>query len=86
MSPADRNGENRLLIKTETCPACRAASALLDRAGLAYAVLSDVDAAYGKAVEQYGVRHVPTLILRPEGRWEALVGTEAIRDYIRTQV
>ncbi len=71
-----------LLIKSGTCPACRTAAFLLDRARIPYDVLSDTDEGYGEAVSRYGIRHVPTLILRPTGAWEALVGAEAIRDYI----
>ncbi len=71
-----------LLIKSNTCPACRTATHLLERAEIPYDVLSDSDEGYGEAVSRYGVRHVPTLILHPTGAWEALVGTDAIRDYI----
>ncbi len=79
-------GEGKpLLVKTQTCPACRAAVALLDRAGVDYATVTDADSHYADAVERYGVRHVPTLILHPEGRWTSMVGTEAIRDYIQSR-
>ena len=72
-----------LLIKTNTCPACRTAVALLDQSNLTYHVITDTDSGYETAVSRYGVRHVPTLILHPQGTWEALVGADAIRGYLR---
>ncbi len=71
-----------LLIKTSTCPACRAAVALLDGAGIHYdTLLADEDPS---AADRYGVRHVPTLIIHRESdRWDALTGVDAIRDHIR---
>ncbi len=76
-------GEKPLLIKRETCPACRMAVTMLDRAGYDYRVLSDTDPDYEAAVSRYGIHHVPTLILRPEGEWETLSGTEAIRGHLK---
>ncbi len=85
MSSVSSMGEGKpLLIKTQTCPACRAAVALLDRAGIDYDTLNDTDADYADAVEHYGVRHVPTLVVHPQGRWTSMVGTEAIKEYIRS--
>ncbi len=79
--------EKPLLIKSETCPACRTATALLDSVGFAYTTLSNTDPAYDETVRRYGVRHVPTLILHPEGHSEEarqpLVGIEAIRGYVK---
>ncbi len=83
MSHASHGSEERpLLIKTQACPACRTAVALLDRAGVAYDTVTDTDAGYDEAVRRYGVRHVPTLVLHPTGGWTAMTGTEAIREYI----
>ncbi len=76
-------GEKPLLIKTNTCPACRTAVALLDSVDLAYTVVTDSDPGYEDTVNRYGVRHVPTLVLHPEGNWRTLVGTEAIRGFIK---
>ena len=72
-----------LLIKTQTCPACRTAIAFLDGAGVDYRVLSNVDTDYDMAIARYGVHHVPTLILNPEGEWRALRGMDEIRDFVR---
>ncbi len=82
---AYRGSDRPLLIKTETCPACRAATALLDGAGLEYTVLSNTADGYDAATARFGVRHVPTLVLDPDGDWRALVGTDAIKDYLNSR-
>ncbi len=84
MSSMNQSGDCRpLLIKKQTCPACRAAVSILDKAGVDYTVVSDVDTDYDMTVAQYGVHHVPTLILNPCGEWRALHGTDEIRDFAR---
>ena len=84
MSTETKSQEGRpLLIKTQTCPACRTAVTMLDRAGVDYRVMRDLDTDYDMTVARYGVRHVPTLILDPDGAWHALRGTEEIRDFLR---
>ncbi len=76
-------GERPLLIKRQTCPACRTATALLDGAGIDYRVLSEADTDYDMTIAQYGVHHVPTLILNPSGEWRALRSMDEIRDFAR---
>ena len=84
MSTETKGREGRpLLIKTQACPACRTAVTMLDRAGVDYCVVSDLDADYDVTVARYGVRHVPTLVIDPDGAWHALRGTEEIRDFLR---
>ncbi len=81
-----KHEEKPLLIKTNTCPACRAAVAILDGAGIEYEVLTDSDEGYADATEMYGVRHVPTLILRSVAGWRAMTGTDAIRDFAKSHI
>ncbi len=81
----NRNEEKPLLIKTNTCPACRTAVTMLDRAGVDYEVLTNTDDGYAAATEAYQVRHVPTLILRSAAGWRALTGTDAIRNFVQNQ-
>lgn len=84
MSTEKKFREDRpLLIKTRTCPACRTAVSVLDEAGMDYQVMDDVDTDYDMAIARYGVRHVPTLILNPNGEWRALRGMDEIRDFMR---
>ena len=50
-----------LLFKTPTCPKCKAAMALLDKAGVSYTALN---ANEEKAlVEKFGIRQAPTLVI-----------------------
>ena len=50
-----------LLFKTPTCPNCKAAMALLDRAGISYEALNANEEK--RLVEQYGIRQAPTLVV-----------------------
>ena len=50
-----------LLFKTPTCPNCKAAMALLDRAGVSYEALNANEEK--RLVEQYGIRQAPTLVV-----------------------
>lgn len=83
LSQSKNREERPLLIKTQTCPACRTAIAMLDSAGVDCRVVCDGDADYDTVIARYGIRHVPTLILNPDGEWRALRGTEEIRDFLR---
>ena len=49
------------LFKTPTCPNCKAASALLDKAGVAYTALNANEEK--DLVEKFGVKQAPTLII-----------------------
>ncbi len=53
--------EKILLFKTPTCPNCKAASALLDRAGVQYQTLNANEER--ELVQQYEVKQAPTLVL-----------------------
>lgn len=73
-----------LLIKTATCPACRTAIFLLDRAGIRYTTVLADEAP--DTARRYDVHHVPTLILpHADGSHDTLVGADAIRDYVKEQ-
>ena len=69
-----------ILFKTPTCPNCRAAAALLDKAGVAYlAVNADAEK---DLVEQYGVKQAPTLVLLNDGGFEKYRGVSDIKGWI----
>ena len=53
-----------LLFKTPTCPNCKAAGALLDKAGVAYRALNANEEK--ELVEKFGVKQAPTLIVISE--------------------
>jgi len=50
-----------LLFKTPTCPNCKAAAALLDKAGIRYTALNANEEK--ELVEKYGIKQAPTLVL-----------------------
>ena len=54
-------GKNILLFKTATCPNCKAAGALLDKADIPYWPIDANE--YGGLAEKYGVKQAPTLII-----------------------
>jgi ribonucleoside-triphosphate reductase len=69
-----------LLFKTPTCPNCKAAGALLDKAGIAYTALN---ANEEKAlVEKYGVKQAPTLVLIDGDRFEKYRGVSDIKGWL----
>ena len=70
-----------LLFKTPTCPNCKAAMALLDRAGIPYTA---VDANEAKdLVERYSVRQAPTLVhVHEDGSFEKYRGVSDIKGWL----
>ena len=53
--------EGILLFKTPTCPKCKAAMALLDKAGVSYTALNANEEK--ELVERFGIRQAPTLVI-----------------------
>ena len=78
---APQRSGRALLFKTPTCPNCKAAMALLDRAGVSYEA---VDANRETAlVDQYGIRQAPTLVIVSEdGNFEKFRGVSDIKGYL----
>ena len=73
-------GANALLFKTPTCPNCKLATALLDKAGVQYTALN---ANEEKAlVEQYGVKQAPTLVLINGDSFEKYRGVSDIKGWL----
>ncbi len=69
-----------MLFTTATCPNCKIACALLDKAGVAYEKLlanENVD-----LVELYGVKQAPTLIVPSEEGAVKLTGVSDIKKYL----
>ena len=69
-----------LLFKTPTCPNCKAAGALLDRAGIAYTALN-ADAEK-ELVTKFGVRQAPTLVLVHGDGFEKFKGVSDIKGWL----
>ena len=69
-----------LLFKTPTCPNCKAAMALLDRAGVAYTAVNATEAR--ELTEKYGVKQAPTLVIRNGEGFEKYRGVSDIRGWL----
>ncbi len=69
-----------LLFKTPTCPNCRAAEALLGKAGVKYTTLNaNVEK---ELVEKFGVRQAPTLVLVKGDSFEKFRGVSDIKGWL----
>ncbi len=75
---AEQNGS--YLFTTATCPNCKIACAILDKAGFAYDKLLATD--YPELVEQFGVRQAPTLVVVKNGVAEKYAGVSDIKKYL----
>ena len=69
-----------LLFKTPTCPNCKAAGAILDRAGVAYEALNANEER--ELVKKYGVKQAPTLVLDNGESFEKYRGVSDIKGWL----
>ena len=79
-SHGDLDGAEAILFKSPTCPNCKAAMALLDRAGVKYAAVNAADVR--ELTAQYGVKQAPTLVVRTEGGFEKYRGVSDIKGWL----
>ena len=76
---AEGEGDAVYLFTTKTCPNCRLAKSVLDRAGVTYRV---VDAEENrKLVENYEIRQAPTLVVVRGGNVSRFANASNIRKY-----
>ncbi|MBE6123526.1 MAG: ribonucleoside triphosphate reductase [Erysipelotrichaceae bacterium] len=68
------------LFKTPTCPNCKAASALLDKAGVGYTSLNANEER--ELVEKYGVKQAPTLVIDNGEGFEKYRGVSDIKGWL----
>ncbi|MGN1047764.1 MAG: ribonucleoside triphosphate reductase, partial [Eubacteriales bacterium] len=69
-----------MLVTTRTCPNCKIAASMLDKAGIVYnKVLADEER---DIVAKFGIKQAPTLIAVMDGKPEAMTGVAAIKAYI----
>ena len=73
-------GAEAILFKSPTCPNCKAAMALLDRAGVKYAAVNAADAR--ELTEKYGVKQAPTLVVRTGEGFEKYRGVSDIKGWL----
>ncbi len=69
-----------ILFKTPTCPNCKAAAALLDKAGVAYTALNANENA--SLVNKYGVKQAPTLVIVDGDSFEKYRGVSDIKGWL----
>ena len=87
-APAEENlqaasgltGSTILLFKTPTCPNCKAAGALLDRAGVDYEPLNANEEK--ELVGRYGVKQAPTLVLIDNDGFVKFKGVSEIKGWL----
>ena len=72
-----------LLFKTPTCPNCKAAMALLDKAGITYSPLNANEEK--DLVEQYGIKQAPTLVVISESGYEKYRGVSDIKGWLMSK-
>ena len=69
-----------ILFKTPTCPNCRAAMQLLDKAGVSYQTLNADEEK--ELVTRYGVKQAPTLVVPTGDGFENYRGISNIKGWI----
>ncbi|WP_044914526.1 ribonucleoside triphosphate reductase [Butyrivibrio sp. WCE2006] len=69
-----------LLFKTKTCPNCKIASSILNKAGIAYTQLDADENAL--LVEKYGIMQAPTLVVADNNEYQAYAGVSNIKEWL----
>ncbi len=77
---AGNGGDAVYLFATATCPNCKIAAALLDKAGVAYRKVIANDEP--DLAAKYGIRQAPTLLFDQNGKVEKYVGVSDIKKYL----
>ena len=73
-------GTRAMLFKTPTCPNCKAAIAMLDRAGVSYDI---IDANENPDLcDKYGIMSAPTLVLADDNSFERYRGVSDIKGWL----
>ena len=75
-------GKKNLLFVSPTCPNCKLAMALLDKAGFTYEKLIATENV--ELTNQYGVKQAPTLVLVDDENFEKYKGVSDIKGYLQT--
>ena len=69
-----------ILFKTATCPNCKAAAALLDKAGVEYTALNADE--QPELVAKYGIKQAPTLVIPNGEEFEKFRGVSDIKGWL----
>ena len=79
-APVQASSRKAILFKTPTCPNCKAAGALLDKAGISYQALNANEEK--ELVEKFGVKQAPTLVLLDGDSFEKYRGVSDIKGWL----
>ncbi len=79
-APAEKQTGSVILFKTPTCPNCKAAMALLDKAGVRYTAVNANEEP--ELVAQYEVKQAPTLVLAGADGYEKFRGVSDIKGWL----
>ena len=82
IAAAPAEADDILLFKTATCPNCRTAIAMLDKAGVDYKVLNPNDER--ELVDKFDVKQAPTLVLVHGDSYEKYRGVSDIKGWLMT--
>ncbi len=74
------DGDTTLLFATKTCPNCKVAAALLDKAGMKYSKVYVED--NPELAKELGLKQAPTLVVKRAGDTEKIVNVSNIKKYI----
>lgn len=77
---ASAAAEELLLFTTKTCPNCKIARAMLDKAGVGYTAI-DAETR-PDLVAQYGIKQAPTLVHTQNSCFEKYAGAGAVKQYL----
>jgi ribonucleoside-triphosphate reductase len=78
---ANRNEDSRMLLfTTRTCPNCKAAKDMLQKAGLAYTTV--VAEEKPELAEQYGIQMAPTIVVMKDDQPTRITGLADIRQMV----
>ena len=72
--------DSTFLFTTATCPNCKIACSLLDKAGVAYEKLLANE--YADLVNEFGVKQAPTLVVAKNGTFEKYTGVSDIKKFL----
>ena len=79
-SAANLDENTVMLFKTQTCPNCKIAGSLLDKAGVQYKVLDANE--NPDLVEKFGIMQAPTLVIANGDNFEKVLGVSDIKTWI----
>jgi ribonucleoside-triphosphate reductase len=74
------SADGTFLFTTATCPNCKIACSLLDKAGVAYEKLLANE--YVDLVNEFGVKQAPTLVVVKNGAFEKYTGVSDIKKFL----